>query len=78
MEVEYPGSLARARTRDKALEYAHDASMARGGVPFFVLVRSGHPGFPVTYIVIEPAELPRFRVLGFRRLAKVQSLLPVR
>lgn len=70
--------LRRARTRAKALEFAHDLSLARGGSPLFVLVRSAGAGYPVAYVVIDPLDLPRLRALGYRRLARVQSLLPRR
>lgn len=77
-EQEIPGVLRRARTRSKALEFAHDQSLARGGIPLLVLVRSASPGYPVTYAVVVPEQLGRFKRLGYRRLARVQSLLPVR
>lgn len=77
-EGEISGVIRRARTRGKALELAHDLSIARGGAPLLVLVRSASPGYPVTYIVVELDQLARFKQLGYRRLARVQSLLPVR
>lgn len=76
MQGEVPGSLAIARSWGKALEYAHTASHAREGIRLVVLSRQGVPGFPVRYIVAEPAEVRRFRLLGWKPIANVQSMLP--
>lgn len=76
MDIEVPGSLAIARTWGKALEKAHTASHARSGIRLVILSRAGLPGFPVTYVVVDKGEVRRLRLLGWKPIANVQSLLP--